>query len=58
MRLHLYAEEITPEFLEESRELAKLVFKNQTCKLIIHNALGNVIHSEVITNEEETEKNV
>ena len=56
MKLHLYAEEITPEYLKKARELARLIFKNKTCGLVIYNSLDKVLYEEVLTNEKEKEK--
>jgi hypothetical protein len=56
MKLHLYAEEITPEYLEEVREIARMIFGKNKCEIVIHDGLGKPIYGEVLTNEKETEK--
>ena len=56
MKLHLYEDDITPEFLEWARRITKKVFAKKTCTLVIHNSLDKVIYEEVITNEEKEKK--
>lgn len=56
MKLHLYAEEVTPKYLEEARKIARQIFGKNKCEIVIYDMLGKPIYGEVLTNEEEKEK--
>ena len=55
-KLHIFVEQVTPEFLVEARAIVRKVFGEDECTLVVHNFLDEVIYEEVITNEKEREK--
>lgn len=61
MKLHLQAEKVTAKELQEAYEIARIIFEGRTCKLIFHNASGDIIYQENLTEQmlkrKEVEKN-
>lgn len=52
-KLHLFEEEITPKFLQEAKQIARNVFGDAPCRLVVHNIHNKVIYDEEFNNEKE-----